>query len=193
MGSPAREEDAGFIWANLVVWPLQSIAAFPYRNQMGPIVVYPVVMALVIGLLLLGVRRGSPREERVVVGSLVVALGLPVVLTVLTLEQHGNIWQGRYGLPYAVGFVILAGYVVGVHARPDERLPWRLTVLAVVPYGVAVSACLIKVRANELSDNPASRGDPAWHQPAPVLLALLVTFAMLSAAVALSGGSRTVP
>jgi hypothetical protein len=174
---------------NLVFWPMQTIAVFPYRDQMGPVIIYLVVMALVLALMQFAVRRASRIETIIVLGSLIVSLALPLVLTVATIESHGLIWQGRYGLPYSVGFVLVAGYVVGVHARSSE-LPWKLTVPTLTVYGVAVAACLLKVRADELSENWASRGDPSWHQPSPLLLGLLVGLAMLCVAASLSRWSR---
>ena len=39
----------------------------------------------------------------------VVTLAFPFVFTLATLDSIGNIWQGRYVLPYGVGFLLLAG------------------------------------------------------------------------------------
>lgn len=182
-------EAHSFIWSNLIAWPLQTIAAFPLRDNAGAAVVYPVVLGLVAALVALALRRGTRLENGALVGSLTFALTLPLVLTWATGESHGSIWQGRYGLPYSVGFILIAGYLVAVHTDLDE-LPWRVTLPALGAYGFAVAACLIKVRADELMQNPASRGDPAWHHPAPLLLAGLIALAMLCVAPSLSGRSR---
>lgn len=183
-------EGAGhFALGNLVVWPLQSIAAFPYRDQMGPAVVYAVIGALVLTLVVEAMRDGTSRERWVVALCGVGALALPVVITLATMEGRGVIWQGRYGLPFGVGFVLMAAYVVGRHA--PSRRPARLLVLpAALALGVAVGASLLKVRAAELADNPASRLDEAWHVPSPLLLVGLSLVAMACFTGALGWGRR---
>lgn len=178
--------------SNLILWPLQSVAAFPYRDQMGPLVVYPVVGALVITLVIVALHAGTRRERTVLVTSTLTALALPVVLTLLTLQSTGVVWQGRYGLPYAVGFVLIAGVITGRHAA-RTTLPWILTIPAVISYTVAIVACLIKVRDAELRDNVASASDPVWQEPGAALLGVLVALAMTLFAIALSGRSRMSP
>lgn len=175
--------------ANLIVWPLQSIAAFPYRDQMGPVVVYAVVGSLVLTLLVLAVRSCTPRERGVLLLALVGAFALPVAFTLATIDSRGVIWQGRYGLPYGVGFVLLSGYVMGRHA-PSSRLPWQLVAPSAVALAAGVGASWVKVRHQELTDNAASQLEGAWHAPSPILLVLLSLLAMAFAAGAVGGGPR---
>jgi hypothetical protein len=178
-----------FHLGNLVLWPLQSVAAFPYRDQMGSLVVYPVVGALVIASVIVALRAGTRRERTVLLASMLTALVLPVILTLLTLQSTGVVWQGRYGLPYAVGFVLIAGVILGRHAA-RTTLPWSLTIPALTGYVVAIVACLLKVRDTELSDNVASASDPVWHEPGVGVLGVLVVLTMTLFAIALSGLAR---
>ena len=173
---------------NLVLWPLQSIAAFPLRDQPGALVVYPVVGALVIALVLVALYGGTCRERMVLLASLTVALTLPVVLTLVTLKSTGVIWQGRYGLPYAVGFVLVAGVIRGRHVSRCS-LPWSLTIPCLFGYSVAVVACLLKVAHIEMSGNAASASDPVWQAPGVVPIGVLVALAVTCFAAALSGGA----
>ncbi|WP_091021877.1 DUF2142 domain-containing protein [Nocardioides szechwanensis] len=184
-----REGPDTFDLGNLALWPLQSIAAFPYRDQMGSLIVYPVVGALVIALVIVALRAGTRHEGLVLLASLLTALAVPVVLSLLTLKSTGVIWQGRYGLPYAVGFVLLGGVIMG--RRPSRAtLPWSLTVPALLAYAVAIVACLLKVLDAEMRDNAASAADPVWQEPGAVLLSALVALAVACFAAALSGQAR---
>jgi hypothetical protein len=171
---------------HLVLWAVQSIAAFPYRNQLGPPAVYAVVGTVTL-LLVVGAARAVHGRRRVVLlGSLAVALLLPLAATLATYDGTQIIWQGRYGLPYGVGFVLLAATLLA--ERPERRPLARGAVLAgAAAYAVALAWCLLQVRHAELSDNPASVADPAWHAPPPVLLVLLV----LAALAAWTGAVRT--
>lgn len=178
-----------FSAGNLLLWPFQSIAAFPYRDQMGPMVVYAVVGTLVLTLLVLAMRWGTPREKWVLAIAFLATLVLPVMLTLATMDERGVIWQGRYGLPYGVGFVLLAGHVMGRHA-PSPRLPWLLVMPSAAALAVAIGACLVKVRHEELADNAASRLDGAWSAPAPLLLVTMSLLAMAGLAGAIGGGTR---
>jgi hypothetical protein len=184
-GGSSEEKGRGALRvSDLVAWPFQTIAAFPLRNETGAAIVYPVVLALVVLLLMFATRRSTLWDRTVMYGSLALALLLPVVLTLATLEGRGVIWQGRYGLPYAVGFILIASYLAS--QRGGNQLPWKVTVPALTLYGVAIGACLLKVRGNELSNNQASRSDATWHAPWPLLLVALTAAAMVVFLIALS-------
>ena len=124
--------------------------------------------------------------------SLVATLAFPFAFTLTTLDTIGNIWQGRYVLPYGVGFLLFAGYALGKH-HPWSRPRARLVVTGAIFYAVAVAACLIKVRNDELEYNAASFRDAAWHAPSPVLLALIVAVACAFFTLALAVERHRVP
>jgi hypothetical protein len=173
---------------HVVLWAMQSIAAFPYRNQAGPAIVYAVVGALALSLAALAVRVGSGARRRVVVASFAAALLLPLAATLATYDGGEIIWQGRYGLPFGVGFVLLSAWLVA----ETSRLPLtRGAVLAgAAAYVVAVAWSLLKVRQSELRE-PASVGDPAWLEPSPVVLTGLVVAAMAAWTGAVIGAATT--
>ena len=160
---------------DIVGWPLQSIAAFPLSNQPGATIVYPVVAALVVGLVAAAFRHDRTRVRKVMLASLAATLLFPFVYTLATLDSIGNIWQGRYMLPYGVGFLLLGGLALGRHTKSGPAT--RVLVPAALAYGFAIAACLIKVRSDELSDNPATLGDSGWNAPSQVLLIALVGMA----------------
>jgi hypothetical protein len=180
-----------FSWVNVIVWPLQAIAAFPSQGQAGATVVYPVVLLIFGALVGYAWRVGSRGERRAIVASLVASYCLPFVATLLTLGSIGSIWQGRYGLPYSVGIVLVSAWVI-LQRSPLARVPKRLLVPLAVAYGVAVSACLIKIRMKEMKESLASSGDPAWLAPSPVVIVLMVSVATLCFVVAAWQRSDTV-
>ena len=98
--------------SSIVLWPFQTIAAFPFRNQPGPIFVYFVIGGLVCLLVFTALRTARGTRRWALATALVVALALPFVLTWISRDGRGVMWQGRYGLPLAVGFVVIAGLVL---------------------------------------------------------------------------------
>lgn len=183
--SDGTESPTTFNAVNIIVWPLQTIAAFPLRNDAGAPAIYPVVLILVGALLVAVWRRGSARARAVTLVSLTVTVLFPFAFTLATLDSIGTIWQGRYVLPYGVGFLLLGGYALG-SLRTEAGPPRRVLVPAAVLYTVAVAACLIKVRHDELEDNLASAQDAAWLAPSPFLLSILVGFAFALFTLALA-------
>lgn len=162
--------------SRLVLWPLQMIAAFPYRDQPGPLVVYPVVVLAFGGLVIAGLMRGSRRDRTVLLLMMAVALGIPILITLLTYSGRGAMWQGRYGLPYALGIVLVASSVLD-RALAVSRWRKGLTVLGGFAFAAVAAASLRKVLNSELA-RPASAGDPGWHPPAAVLVAAVAMLAV---------------
>lgn len=177
---------------HVVLWAVQSIAAFPYRNQLGPPAVYAVVGTVALLLVVAAARAAHGRHRVVLLGSLAVAILLPLAATLATYDGTEIIWQGRYGLPYGVGFVLLAATLLAERPEPHP-LARGAVVAAAAAYAVALAWCLLQVRHAELTDNPASVADPAWHVPPPVLLVLLVLVALAAWAGAVTSSVAEVP
>ena len=166
--------------STLVLWPLQTIAAFPYRDTPGPILVYPVVGGLVCALTYVALKRARGAQRVALVLSLLVALALPIVLTLVSRDGRGVMWQGRYGLPVAVGFVLIAGLVLD---RAGRRPSLRLLFPAGLALAVAGAACVLKVVHHELGRR-VSAGDGSWFAPPDWLVVGLVAAAWLAFATA---------
>jgi predicted membrane protein DUF2142 len=179
----------------LVLWPLQSIAAFPYRDQPGPAAVYPVMLLLFLVTLGWAVRVGVAREKAILVAASGLAILLPVLLTVATMSGRGVMWQGRYGLPYSMGLLLMASAIWDRDRREGGagRAPGAVVrcLLATVVAACTV-ACAAKVRVDELA-RTASAQDTSWHPPSPILLGLMgvAGAALLVHAWRPQGGRRT--
>jgi hypothetical protein len=157
---------------NLLLWQFQSIAAFPLRNDVGPFIVYVVVVMLTLALLVAAFRAGTRREQTVLGVSVGTFVGFPVAFMLSPLGPDANFWQGRYMLPYGVGVLLIAGYVLAVRVG-GKWLTRPLIYVGSATYAAGVGACWIKIRHDEITSNPASENDSAWLAPSPLLLAAI--------------------
>lgn len=164
-GQPTLPELAG----NAVLWVFQSIAAFPARNELAPLPLYAIALVAWWLLGALAFRVADRRLRIVSFGVLVVALVVPIAITLATFDALGSAWQGRYSYPYAMGIVLLCGLAL-------DRVTARPSVLPLPVAGaVMVTTQLIgqlKVLSVELANSPQA-GTPAWPAPAPWLVVLL--------------------
>ena len=130
---PNPRVEPAAVWSALpnetVLWVLQNVGAFPSRDNAAP----PIVYAMVLGAWRLYRRRPAGRAEaraadagggRVGVGS------VPIAATVATYDTFGTSWQGRYGYPFTMGFLLICGLVLD-RARDDAPrwLVWAAAAL----------------------------------------------------------------
>ncbi|MDX6326139.1 MAG: hypothetical protein QOK15_2493, partial [Nocardioidaceae bacterium] len=145
--------------SDLPLWLLQSLAAFPARNEPAPTLVYGTAAAALLVVLGLA-AAGLTRRHWAVLGLvLLVWLGVQLAITVRTYAQLGSVWQGRYALPFVVGVPVL------VTAWADQRrqrgpravLVAVVAILAVTAHAVSV----VHVLRGELRSSPLA-GSPEW-------------------------------
>jgi len=165
------EEDLAVGAGDWVLWQLQTIAAFPFRDQVAPLSVYAIVLSVVVAMLVLSVMHAARAISFVVALSLLGAILLPLVLTLVTRSSQGVIWQGRYGLPYSVGFILMAGLALEV-GRQVLELRW-VPLATCVALGVASFLSVRHVVHLEGARSVSSQ-DSAWWTPPVGLLAGLV-------------------
>ncbi len=153
----------------VLVWTLQIIGAFPYRDQPAPLGVYALYFVVFSSLLVAAVRAARGRERLTLVALALGALVLPIVLTLLTAPSQGVIWQGRYMLALMVGLPILCGVALD-RARParGNRAAWVAIALLAVAHAWAVWDV-----ARDESRRPVSADDPSWFTIAPAAIGVL--------------------
>ncbi len=151
-----------------LAWTLGMIAAFPLRRETAHPAVY-LCAALVLGLILVvAVARSRARVRWALIAFLTVVVVFPVVLTALTVDVQGVVWQGRYQLAWAVGIPIVAGMQldrVGFLGREGVKPPALALVLLAVAHAVSVWG----VAHGEVG-RPVSATDPHWVTLPPVVL-----------------------
>lgn len=191
--STARVDDevrfSGSPWTVLpgqvLLWLFQSVAAFPARNEMAPLPVYAVYLAVWGGVLAIGLRVARRKEQISVLALVLLVTGLPIAVTVLTYPALGTAWQGRYTFPVAMGVLLVCTAALD-RASGSRWTGMRWPVPAVCSLAlVAHVVAQVEVLAEESRTSPLT-GDGSWLQPAVAVVLLLnvVGFALLARALA---------
>ncbi|WP_151082748.1 DUF2142 domain-containing protein [Nocardioides cynanchi] len=158
------------------LWMMQMVGAFPFRDIPAPIWTYPLAF-LVIGLLTWGAwRRGAdPRRSRVLLWLVVASLVVPILLALALMPSMGAAWQGRYELPFLIGFLPLCGLLLDQAGfAPTEG--GRLIAISAVLLTVVQVACVVHVEQLELQRR-ISAGDPSWVHPSPWVIGAIMALA----------------
>ena len=160
----------------VVLWPLQAVAAAPFRDQAAPAAVYFLFAAVLLAFLWVALRAAPARLRGLIIGLLGVGFVMPLAATWATYSERGVIWQGRYGLAALVGIPLVASVPLRRWRPPRaERVLVPAAVLLVVVHAVS----LLKVLHDERL-RPVSADDPAWHAPSPLLVVVLVVAGWLA-------------
>ncbi|MCW2787354.1 MAG: hypothetical protein JWP74_3871 [Marmoricola sp.] len=178
-----QEAPWSYVAEGAILWPLQAIGAFPMRDQHAPLAVYAVLLVLMCVFILMALRRRTGISVRrmprpVLTLGIVAAVSflLPAVLTVRTFHDLGPAWQGRYGTPFSVGILVIAGCLLDGRDRPVPA--GRLFLLASVP---------ALVLAQLLSQHSVVAGEAkiprlvavhGWNPPTTLVLVVLAALAM---------------
>ena len=160
----------------LPAWTLQTIAAFPLRDQATHASVYVCYLVLFGALVVQALRFGANRTRAGIVLLVLGAMLFPCVVTVESFNQYSAAWQGRYGLPVSIGIVLLAGFALDRSGR-SIRGPGLLAMLLLFVVAQAVSP--IHTLLLERHDSPQVASG-AWLQPS---MFLTVVMAVTGAAV----------
>ena len=107
---------------SLALWVFQSIAAFPTRAEQAPATVYIIAILILLASTALGFLYGHRRQRWLISVVGVIALVVPLLLTLATFRTEGLAWQGRYGLPYSVGIILVTGWALDTRGVGDRRL-----------------------------------------------------------------------
>ena len=177
-------ERLSLVTSQVPAWILQSIAAFPLRDDATHPAVYACYLVLFVMALVLGLRGAGHRLRAGLVAVGVVGLLFPFVTSVQTYNQHSVAWQGRYGLPLTMGMMVLAGLALDLRERAAPPVPrWVMVGLFVV--AEAVSPLYTQLHEQRVSPQA---GDPSWVHLPVAAVAVLATAASL---LVIDGAFRT--
>lgn len=166
-----------YLAQGLVLWPLQAIGAFPLRNEAAPLITYAFALTVISWLVVRAIRTSGIRSRpaAAILVAAVASLLVPAALTWQAFDQIGPAWQGRYGMPFSVGLIIMAGRILDSGAR----IPHWDNFAAGTCLGVVAAIelpSLIKV-VNDQGSSTSLIADTGWTAPATVLLAVAVAAA----------------
>lgn len=154
----------GEVSALVPLWVLQSVAAFPMRDDATSPAVY-VCYLLLFGAVMVTALRCADHRIRIGIAAVVaVSLVLPFVTSVSSYDELGAAWQGRYALPFALGMAVLAGFALDRAARTLPG-PWPVLagLLFVAAQVVAAAYTLhVEVGRSPLVDSAAWLRPPMW-------------------------------
>jgi hypothetical protein len=180
----------------LPLWLFQTVGAFPYRGSAAHPAVYGAFFACLGGLLGLSLLRGDRRLRLLMLLVVAISAIVPITIVWVTLGDFGDVWQGRYLLPFSVGVPLLAGLALA------GRTPVRLRaagigVLVGCVYALAHTAGPVDLQRDELGTSPGV-DNGSWILVSPWLVACLCAAgaflmwwaAWNSRAVADHGGQR---
>jgi hypothetical protein len=136
-GSITSSPEVGALAVNEVAWLLQTIAAFPLRNEMAPTAVY-VLWLVGFVLLLVRVVRGRGRALVAVLWVVVAVIAAQTILTYVGFKTDGYAWQGRYGLPLTVGLALIPGFADTGRRSPYGPLYHCAILGIIVASGISV-------------------------------------------------------
>jgi hypothetical protein len=172
----------------LPLWFLQSIAAFPLRNEPAPMPVYAAGIVAIGGLLVLGYVAGRRRDRLVLLGSVALSIAVPFALQWNVYNVAGTIWQGRYGWPLSLVVLVLAG--LALDSRPVSRaLAPSLLLAAALAWEVAQVWSNVPIDAAERGGGEMA-GDPRWISVSPWIVGMLTAAGIALWAVAATRASK---
>ena len=171
--NPYREMWRVLAWQPFL-WVLQSIAAFPTRDEPAPPVVYALALIIFLALLGAGLLRSPRRLRMAIVAVSVLSLLVPLVISIVIYPHSGLAWQGRYTLPYSMGVPVLAALGLDLRGwRPRHPvLVWLASISVMV---VAYSTGIGHVLQQERAHSPLAGTSEWWIPPLWLVVGLTAT------------------
>jgi hypothetical protein len=149
-----------------LLWIFQSIAAFPFRDEPASPWVYFCYLVLFGAVMVLAVRRSRGSLRVALFAACAISILFPFLIAIATYDTYGGVWQGRYGLPYSIGMVVLAGLVLD---RRAAQIPPHAALGALALFVTAQTMGPVGVLLNEAKSSPL-RNTSAWLEPSPYVL-----------------------
>ncbi len=177
-------------------WITQIVGVFGWLDTGAPLLTY-LVWAVVVGLLAALVALFVRFRYSVVLFLTgVIVLVVPAVVSLIEVHRLGLVWQGRYIMPVAVGFPLIATAILRTSRRLLRFMTlemWmgigirgRLTNAILVGIGVAQFAAFTETLRRYVVgvSGPINFLNGPWHPPFGVttllVAALLITTLMLT-------------
>jgi hypothetical protein len=151
------------------LWLFQSIAAFPLRGHASVPIVYLAIFVVAGTIFGIACRYATRRERVTLALCIVLSTAVPFAITMQTLDDYAAAWQGRYGLPYSLGLLLLSGLALDRHARHPKA---TLVPVAAGLTALASVAAQAHVLGIEKVLSPTIKSGEAHVPPLALLIAL---------------------
>ncbi len=162
----------------------QMIGNFGWLDTPTPTGVL-VAWAFVLGLLvILGLAWSGRRAAGALAGVLALTVAVPIVLEAASAHSVGYVWQGRYGLPLAVGVPIVAGVLLS-RTGNATALSGRVAAVAGAAFFFGQFFSLAQSMRRDMVGYNAKIlfvSHAAWSPPVPASLLLVCFIVVLGAA-----------
>lgn len=131
-------------FAHGVVWVLQLVGTMPFRFGLLWPVVYVLWILAILVFVWGSLRRATTRQRLAMAVIAGLAVAVPVAATVLTYENQGYAWQGRYELPLLFGFLLVAGNTSGSLSSRQNHV--RLACITAAGVSTALATLCLALR-----------------------------------------------
>jgi hypothetical protein len=135
----------------VLLWLFQSVGAFPMRDEAASATTYALWILVFAAGAAVFFHRATPRQRWTQVLLAAACLVVPLTLTLIAYPSLGLAWQGRYGLPLAVGMPLLAGWAL---SRQQVRLPLPVAGVVLGALAVASAFSVVQVARHEMLRAP---------------------------------------
>ena len=151
---------------SMLLWVLQSIGAFPYRDTAAPPLVYVAYLVPVVWLIVGAFRRGRAKHRIVLASLVTLSLAIPLTITIATIDRHGLSWNGGYTIPFSMGIFLVSGVVLNDRSQGVRN---RAAAPLFVAYATAHVVALWGVLHKERDVSPSVANGNWVLVPVPVL------------------------
>lgn len=183
-GSITSSPELGPLASNELAWLLQTIAAFPLRNEYALPAVYILWLVGFSLLLIHGLKAGG-NTMRTMVWIVAGIIATQTILTYVGFKTDGYAWQGRYGLPFTVGLALVPA--LSNRSRVGPFLPLYHCALVGMAVASALSVWRVGYRERLFFQRPWTD----YLNGGPVLAATLAALGTAVMIWALSPGPET--
>ncbi len=163
----------------------QTIGMFGILTTPSPLytyVIWYVGVGMVAGAAVIMARY---RQLAVLLGVTVAAIVVPVLISASDVRKNGFIWQGKDGLPLAIGIPLVAAAILG-RSLAIRRRSSRLVAVVVAAIAIAQFVAFVQALRRNVTGLPGPLNylNGPWQPPLGALLVTVVAFAVwLSLAV----------
>jgi hypothetical protein len=155
--------------------------------------VYVLVAVVFLAFVVSGLMVATRRLRLSLGVCLVVSVAVPAAFTYATISTASPLWQGRYGIPFHMGVMLLAGMALEERRQSDGGPVRAMWLIGAGALALANALGIVHVLVREQRTSPL-RGSAAWiSAPAWMILVVVVAAFVAWAGAVLASASSESP